>query len=556
MKKIIISLLLCAGAVSCYEDKTTYPTNQIPDVVLTGDASDLRIGYMEQLDVVPDLTFDGQTLPDDRFSYLWEINIIPRSLDFETIGTDKELHVVLSNMIADSYYLLRLTVTDEAYDMEYQFAWHVYVQPSFLDGLIVCDTQDGTTSDLTLILNDRLSLYATKEKIFRNIIEVATGVPYPSLLGEMTPSLWGTITGSHTNQLWAIDAAGQPVRFNCQDYSFVSGSDIVPYFPKDDRFTKIFRASAINNTTGGVLCAMTTFGNYCVNGMNSDMFGWRTEAFCTTTIKDNRLAYRSALDSSMEMDGAAWVDEATNRIVIVRFSGGMGSIESITPLANPESGTPAFDAENLGDITVVDAGVVDGEKTFAFLFKDAAGGYAIHTVSSSVPEIGDRDEDWNYIVISPEVPAAPRAKIVLPADVCALLDRSTGTAFTPMQSILYIATPEGLSAVLFGTGTAKNEGVKFRPDAGEQITSVKIYQQGQYIYNSSMCQPDPWTGELLRPMLDLTNQAVIVTTQKSDAEGFVYVVPMTQIGTGNLDASKAMKYDGFGKILDVSTTGY
>ena len=49
---------------------------------------------------------------------------------------------------------------------------------------------------------------------------------------------------------------------------------------------------------------------------------------------------------------------------------------------------------------------------------------------------------------------------------------------------------------------------------------------------------------------------MIVTTQKSDTEGCVYVVPMTQIGTGNLDKAQALKYDGFGKILDVTTTGY
>lgn len=555
MKKIIISLLLCAGAVSCYEDKTSFPTDQIPDVVLTGAESELRIGYQEQLDVVPDLTFDGQKLSGDRFSFLWEINNMPRSTEFETIGTEEELHVVLSNMIADNYYLLRLTVVDEAFGLEYLFSWKVYVQPSFLDGLLVCDTQDGATSDLTLIQNDRLSLFAQKEQIFRNIIESSTGAPYPSLLGDMIPSLWGTITSGHRNNIWAIDAAGEPVRFNSQDYSFTNGSDIVPYFPEGNRFTKIFRVSAYNNTSGGALCAMTTFGNYCVNGMNSDMFGLPAAVFSQTSPKNGKLAYRSYVNSSITKEGAAWVDEATNRIVTVTFSG-MGTIQSIDPVANPEAGTPAFDAENLGDITVAEAGMIEGESVFAFLFKDNAGGYAIHTVSTTIPAVTDwDDETWETIILSPEIPAAPRAKIALPADVCAMLDRNTGTVFTPLNSILYVATPEGLSAVQFSTGTATNEGVKFTPDAGERITSVKIYQQGQYIYNASMCAPDDM-GEILRPMLELTNQAVIVTTQKSDAEGFVYVVPMTQLGTGNLDASKALKYGGFGKILDVCTTGY
>lgn len=556
MKKIIISLLLCAGAVSCYEDKTSFPTDQIPDVVLTGAESELRVGYQEQLDVVPDLTFDGQKLSGDRFSFLWEINDMPRGTEFETIGTEEELHVVLPNAIAEGYYLLRLTVVDEAFGLEYLFSWKVYVQSAFLDGLLVCDTQDGATSDLTLILNERLSLFAQKEQIFRNIVESGSGSPYPSLLGDLTPSLWGTITSaSHTNDVWAIDADGKPVRFNCMDYSFATGSDVVTYFPQQDRFTKIFRASAYNNDSGGVLCAMTTFGNYCVNGMNSKSFGWKTDVFSRTSPKNGKLAYRSYVNSDIAKEGAAWVDEATNRIVTVTFSG-MGTVQSIDPVTNPEAGTPAFDAENLGDITVAEAGMIEGESVFAFLFRDNAGGYAIHTVSATIPAVTDWDEEtWETIIITPEIPAAPRAKIALPADVCAMLDRNTGTVFTPLNSILYVATPEGLSAVQFSTGTATNEGVKFTPDAGERITSVKIYQQGQYLYSAGMCAPD-WMGEILRPMLELTNQAVIVTTQKSDAEGFVYVVPMTQLGTGNLDASKALKYGGFGKILDVCTTGY
>ena len=51
------------------------------------------------------------------------------------------------------------------------------------------------------------------------------------------------------------------------------------------------------------------------------------------------------------------------------------------------------------------------------------------------------------------------------------------------------------------------------------------------------------------------NRAVVVTTQKGE-EGIVYVVPMKNLGTGNLDASAALRYDGFGRILAVSATCY
>ncbi len=59
-----------------------------------------------------------------------------------------------------------------------------------------------------------------------------------------------------------------------------------------------------------------------------------------------------------------------------------------------------------------------------------------------------------------------------------------------------------------------------------------------------------------RKTLPWHNKAVIVSTQKSDSEGKVYVIPITQTGIGTLDPSKALAYDGFGKVLDVITIGY
>ena len=54
----------------------------------------------------------------------------------------------------------------------------------------------------------------------------------------------------------------------------------------------------------------------------------------------------------------------------------------------------------------------------------------------------------------------------------------------------------------------------------------------------------------------MNNKAIIVTTQSSEYEGKVHIIPITQVASGTLDPSKAKTYDGFGKILDVTTTGY
>jgi hypothetical protein len=84
------------------------------------------------------------------------------------------------------------------------------------------------------------------------------------------------------------------------------------------------------------------------------------------------------------------------------------------------------------------------------------------------------------------------------------------------------------------------------------ITKAKMYQQGLYNYNCNLIVGDNPTV----PQTEWNNKAIIVTTQSSEYEGKVHIIPITQVANGTLDASQAKTYDGFGKILDVTTTGY
>lgn len=556
MKKIFITLLAAVALTACIEDKTSFPTDTVDDIVATdiADGSVVRNGYLEPFDFAPTLMQGDRPLDDEHYSYRWELNEFPKSIDFEVIGTERELHTVLNNPISTSSYILKLTVTDLANELEFLFSWNLYIQPAFLDGLVVSDTKDGTTSDLTLIMNDRLTIdYAGKpEKIFRNILSSATGNPYPGLLDRLFPVYQGYIYSSPSHYLWAIDEQDNPVRFNCSDFSQSAEKDILLYRYEGQRVSRIFSFST-NNAVTSSWYMMTTHGNYSLNPTNDITFGMPNPAF-SSSMKNNICAWTPFNNANIYC-AAAWVDDRTGRIVLL--DSGMGII-TLTTLENPAEGTPAFDAEDPGDRTIIGAGMTYDENIPALLFREnATGEYAIYTITPYAEEEGhyeDPDNWEGWVVDIPEQPYAPRARIVLPATVGAQIDRSVDTEFCTRQAILYVATPEGLSAVLFATGTATDAGVKFTPDAGERITSVKLYRQGQYLYGGT-CTLDS-NGSRYRPQLDLTNNAVIVTTQKSETEGFVYVVPMTQLGTGNLDRSKAMKFDGFGKILDVNTTGY
>lgn len=90
------------------------------------------------------------------------------------------------------------------------------------------------------------------------------------------------------------------------------------------------------------------------------------------------------------------------------------------------------------------------------------------------------------------------------------------------------------------------------PVTEKKITKAKLYQQGQYTNQINVMTGNPPT---IAPNA-WNNKALIIVTQSAEFNGKVSIVPMKQAGAGTLDISKALIYDGFGKILDVTTTGY
>lgn len=546
-KHILAATIALLALNSCYDDKSTLPVNTIDDVVLeaTEDERNIRIGYLEQLDLAPKLSKGGKALDNDNFTYHWEMNIVPLKQEYETLGTEKELHAVITNQINTNSYILKLTVHDIAEDLDYLFNWNVFVETAFLDGLIVSDTRDGSTSDLTLILNDKLTMnYAKSEVIHRNILTTATGEPYPSLLTSLTPFLLGYINGTHTNYLFAVDSDRHLVRFDCQDFSVADGKDVVYYYD-DEKVRGIFSVGP--NVFNSDHYLLTTHGVYYTGVNGSDFIVPLNTTLSTSAPKDNVFAFKTH-DASTDYWGgectAVWVDDVTGKMTVMNAGFQGGSYEELQ-----EGENSPYSCGDLGLQQVLCGGMTGSGVTPSLLAKEADGTYAIYTVNKKVTTYYDEEWDYSYDVTSYH----PGQHIEAPADVASRLSAAVATELTDENYVLYIATPTEVSAALYGTGTMLDAGTKFTPDAGETITSIKVYRQGVWYYSSGLLTE--YNADAGRPRLDLTSRALIVTTQSGD-EGHVYVVPMTQLGTGNLDRASAMKWSGFGRILDVGTTGY
>ena len=107
------------------------------------------------------------------------------------------------------------------------------------------------------------------------------------------------------------------------------------------------------------------------------------------------------------------------------------------------------------------------------------------------------------------------------------------------QNVLYYATKTKIYAVLFGTSVPTFSD-RYTAAAGEEITTLQIYQQWDY--------PSRSGGDFIAT----NNKQLIMSTYKG-TEGKVYILPMINVGVGNIDLPKVKSYGGFGRITAIAT---
>lgn len=548
MKYALFAGLLMLSLSSCYDDKSTYATDTIDELVIKeGGTQAFYVGYLDRLDIVPEIS-RGSTVNPEGLEYVWEIGDEAKSnpASYTVIGTESELHAVINNVIATDAYYLRLTVTDkENGDLQAVKLWKVYVQSSFIDGLLISDTKDNVTSDFTLIENKDFSLnYTKEEKIYRRILEEATGAPYDKLMTDLTYEIMGAFGASHINQIWAITDDGYCVRFNTEAFTENGNSDseaLLTYKPDGMKFYNFFKAEQL-------FFANTSNGIYSITPAAANTFGWLDETASVYTI-DNK-AVAACSDRSKNRACAVWFD--AQKGCFVSFEG-----YYVSPRYKDDyQSNDFFDPQNMQGYTALAAGMSSDGWTPSFLMKEkATGEYSICTLTRYTPEDGYWDDDYeNWTPTSPEVLAAAKMKYTIPSSGKTLLDKAVSIFFAYKESILYVVTADGIYIIDFaGSSAVVNTTPKYTVPGGEQITLAKLYVQGAFAADESSVTSE--TSKVFEE-LPLNTKSIIIATQKSESEGKVYVIPMVQLGTGNLDASKALSYDGFGRVLDVTTIGY
>lgn len=161
----LIGLSLMTVFASCYDDKSTLSSVEYPDVVAdrTGEGRYLTATYGEQFEYAPKL---GRMVGRDTiwltenelndFNYIWKMTLAAGTdTTARVISHDRVLDIPMTSVPnAGSYdYGLMLQVVHKISGVTKQLNWNVKVLGVYASGLLVAETKDEQTTDISLIMS-------------------------------------------------------------------------------------------------------------------------------------------------------------------------------------------------------------------------------------------------------------------------------------------------------------------------------------------------------------------------------------------------------------------
>lgn len=533
MKRIIynsIALLLVAVLFSgCYTDKSGLDINKIDEIVIEtpGMSSILRVEYLEDVTFEPTVKM-GTGVNPSNVSYKWEINQTPGSTDLIVLGTDRVLNATIKNTILSAAYTLIFTAIDDKSGVEYQKSWPVYVSSAFREGIVVADTKNGTTSDLSLVMDNEITTsYDKGETIKRNIWETSTGSAHPELIKSIGYTLHKPSSILTKNVITTIFANKDIKMYDSENYSVYKTAEQL--FPAKNASFDPQAFYTINNATWILVANNVAY----LFANNQGITSFLLPASGVNYV-DN--AIMVADNSSGSGPYALWYNNSTGKFYNI-------SMTFTTPASGGEyTNQGVFNPTNVPDRRMVAGDIsVDGVTPTMLLKDQVTGNYELYAIS-----FGYYDANWNL------TPSAPKLKVELPVALTPILNSAVSVFFNMFDPIMYVATSTKIYAVNFGGGIVSYS-EKYTAPSGEQITKAKLFVQGRYRLNRK--DFNETNGPVYEAPLALNTKAVVISTSKGEYEGQIYVIPHGTPGTGNLNGAQAKKYSGFGKVLDFTFQG-
>lgn len=516
---------MCFVLFSCLEDETNKNFKMMTPIRidLTGlpdPGVPYEIYQYDTLRIAPVVYREG--VDDARLSFEWQIqgNSVERILSHSMV-----LNAEIIEPQQGMEYNVILTVTDSTTLVQAYQVWKVKVSDVLGEGLIVADTRDEQTTDLSLIMAMNFTgkyMDDSGDMIFRNLYSRGNeGERIQGVAIDLMMSKYATT--SATNSTLTVLTPNSIVRVNPSGYGFVDNCRFIlpiddPMLPRKIREEEWVKYEILNINghlyPRGYQGTNVTFQMFI---LTSDMQDY--------DISEYRCLARGAYP---EYVGFAY-DEKGKRFLILPNGNGP-ALSTFQP-----SSQKYFDPNHIG------------EKSCLFMGEGV--GYTMHALMK------DRDKD-DYVIYSLKGKIKDDGSDAIKAGAwwlnnCTDINRSLYWSFSRLENIMYYATENTVYATTPLNTESLSANAVYTTLPGEKITSMKVWSESGRCYLPSSSGN---AGE--RTRINSQHRMVVVTTYNEETkEGKVITIPIERTGEGGLcqDRNYHMEYGGFGRIVAVGS---
>lgn len=516
MNKLYNILLLGAiifALTGCFQDKSTFDVDKIDDIKIEV----LSINYFDtstEAIIIPTLdvlkikikaTKGSNTNPD--VSYKWMLNPAPWLMPDLDLGDQDQIEYKIPLRISTTEpYRLSITVTDNETGIKYYKEWKLFVSGKFSEGIVVAHTSDNLTSDMSFVSSQLFSEKVAQEYIDRNLFSTAQGSNMDGLITNM-------IYYSSQRSVFGVTSTKESFRVSANDFSLYGyGKDLFTY----DAITTSNAMGVYYGNNGNV---------YLVdNGLIYAAYSANSHKFPTA------IHYNSSPPYYIDGPVVCYTYNPGDRARAIFYESKSNKIKVIKATSSPLY-TKVYDLKTgVNNKESVGGGISSNEK-LALILKDKSTG--VHTIYSA----------YN----GTELPAPQNMDEVTSVDIPSGNDIENAKEFfvCDNQPVIYYSTSNAIYAINIQTGTPIVS-KKYTASAGEEITSMKVYQQSWYQANRKKADTP----------IDSHNKTMLISTYNSASKaGKLIAIPIINLGEGNLDKANQKEFSGFTKITAVVSVG-
>ncbi|HEY1115801.1 MAG TPA: PKD-like family lipoprotein [Chitinophagaceae bacterium] len=512
-KAYLYTLLFCGGLLlfySCRKDLSTHDSNKISGITFdTTGQSSLSVFQYDTLVLNPNVNLNG--LKGSDLAYEWKINLTPGALNYQLIGTERDLEFVpqMKPTKAGEFHQVLYTITDRANGLQYIMAWPLAIRNSIGEGLVIAETSDGSTTDLSHIMSPLVTTNYHTESVKHHVFSSINGTTIPGLLKQLQftklNSVGEIMLGISDNSIAAVKTL---------DYTLARMNEELFFSPVGERKPQM-------------LGALTQSDVYVGNGKLTAVWLANSKKFGLPF--DNKFTVPAHVALNGRSDNPAVVISFYEEVAESFVYQASVSFGDKNMHAMPDTNQGAFNAGHLpGKVNVAAATSQSGE--FLHLLKDkTTGAYGLYVL-----EGGSYDANWTF------VPPAPKTYVDL-SDAPEIADARYFVLLDD-QKVMYYGTKTKIYAVLYGSST-HSYAERYTLTGGDEITTLQVYRQADY--------PKRLDGSGV-PYLATNNKQLILSTYNG-TEGKVHLLPMKNIGLGNIDKDAVKTYGGFKRITAIGT---